>query len=74
MMKNYFEKNDEENFESMDSTFTPIRRADSRTRRFWPLHLKSKIKEVEDLRNQRLKKSMIEEVKVWRLNPSLQLK
>jgi hypothetical protein len=27
-----------ENFESMDSTFTPIGRADSRTRRFWPLY------------------------------------
>jgi hypothetical protein len=27
----------------MNSTFTPIRRADSRTRQFWPLHLKSKI-------------------------------
>jgi hypothetical protein len=27
----YFEKNEEENFESMDSTFTPIGRADSRT-------------------------------------------
>jgi hypothetical protein len=35
MMKNYFEKtmneNKEESFESMDSTFTPIGRADSIT-------------------------------------------
>jgi hypothetical protein len=58
-MKNYFEKNDEENFESMDSTFTPIGSADSRTRQFWPLHLKSKIYEVEDLM-----KSKIQEVEV----------
>jgi hypothetical protein len=34
-------KNEEENFESMDSTFTPIGRADSRTRR------KSKIEEMK---------------------------
>jgi hypothetical protein len=27
-MKTYFEKNEEENFESMDSTFTPMGRAD----------------------------------------------
>jgi hypothetical protein len=27
-----------ENFKSMDSTFTPIGRADSRTQRFWPLY------------------------------------
>jgi hypothetical protein len=54
-MKNYFKKNKEENFESIvagkhqkiNSTFTPIRRADSRTRRFWPLNLKSKIEEIE---------------------------
>jgi hypothetical protein len=26
-MKNYFEKDEEENFETMDSTFTPIGRA-----------------------------------------------
>jgi hypothetical protein len=69
-MKNYFDKNDEENFESMDSTFTPIGRADSRTRRFQEVkELKSKIKEskisgsrrieVEDSRSQRLKKSKI---------------
>jgi hypothetical protein len=37
-IKNYFEKNEEENFESMDSTFTPIRRA---------YFKKSKIKEIE---------------------------
>jgi hypothetical protein len=43
----------------MNSTFTPIRRADSRTRQFWPLHLKSKIYEV--WRSRRLKKS-----KNWR--------
>jgi hypothetical protein len=79
-MKNYFEKNDEENFESMDSTFTPIGRADSRTRWFWPLQLKkSKFEEVEDWKSQRLKKSKFEEVEdwrfeVWRLNPSLRLK
>jgi hypothetical protein len=35
---------------NIDSTFTPIGRADSRTRRFWPLHLKSKIYEVEELK------------------------
>jgi hypothetical protein len=52
-MKNYFEKNKKENFESMDSTFTPIERADSRTRQFWPLHLKSKIYEVKDSRSRR---------------------
>jgi hypothetical protein len=52
----YFEKNEEKNFESIiggkhqkiNSTFTPIGRADSRTRRFWALHLKSKIYEVKD--------------------------
>jgi hypothetical protein len=33
-MKDHFEENEEENFESMNSTFTPIGRADSRTRRF----------------------------------------
>jgi hypothetical protein len=47
-MKNYFEKNEEENFESMDSTFTLIGRADSRTRRFQEVEeLKSKIEEME---------------------------
>jgi hypothetical protein len=47
-MKNYFEKNEEENFESMDSTFTPIGRADSRTRRFQEVkELKSKIEEMK---------------------------
>jgi hypothetical protein len=50
-MKNYFEKNDEENFKSMDSTFTPIGRADSRTRRFQEVEeLKSKIEEIKDFR------------------------
>jgi hypothetical protein len=61
-MKNYFEKNDkkcfkkneEENFESMDSTFTPIGRGDFK---------KLKIEEIEDLKNRSLKKSKIEEVK-----------
>jgi hypothetical protein len=56
-MKNYVEKNEEENFESIvggkhqkiNTTFTPIGRADSRTRQFWPLHLKSKIYEVEKI-------------------------
>jgi hypothetical protein len=56
-MKNYFEKSEEENFESIvggkhqkiNSTFTPIGRADSRTRRFQEVEeLKSKIQEVED--------------------------
>jgi hypothetical protein len=55
-MNKYFEKNKKEKFESiiggkqqkMNSTFTPIRRADSRTQQFWPLHLKSKIEKVED--------------------------
>jgi hypothetical protein len=47
-MKNYFEKNDEENVESMDSTFTPIGSADSRTQRFWLFHLPNMIYEVED--------------------------
>jgi hypothetical protein len=37
-MKIYFEKNEEENFEYMDSTFTPIGRADFK---------KSKIEEIE---------------------------
>jgi hypothetical protein len=37
-MKNYFKKNEEENFESMDSIFTPIRREDFK---------KSKIEEIE---------------------------
>jgi hypothetical protein len=50
-MKNYFEKSEEENFESMDSTFTPIGSADSRTQRL----KKSKSEEVK-----RLKKSKIE--------------
>jgi hypothetical protein len=55
--KKYFEKNEEENFESiiggkhqkMNSTFTPIGSADSRTRRFQEVkELKSKIQEVKD--------------------------
>jgi hypothetical protein len=37
-MKNYFEKNEEENSESMDSTFTPIGRA---------YFKKSKIEEIK---------------------------
>jgi hypothetical protein len=37
-MKNYFEKDEEENFESMDSTFTPIGSAYSK---------QSKIEEIE---------------------------
>jgi hypothetical protein len=36
-MKNYFEKDEKENFETMDSTFTPIGRA---------YFKKSKIKEI----------------------------
>jgi hypothetical protein len=51
-MKNHFEESEEENFESMNSTFTPIGRVDSRTRRF---------QEVEELKS-KLKKSKIEEV------------
>jgi hypothetical protein len=67
-------KSEEENFESIiggnyqkiNSTFTPIGRADSRTRRFQEVkELKSKIEEMKDW-----KKSKIE---VLRLNPSLQL-
>jgi hypothetical protein len=38
-MKNYFEKNEEEKFESIDSTFTPIGRAHFK---------KSKIEEIKD--------------------------
>jgi hypothetical protein len=58
-MKNHFEENEEENFKSMNSTFTPIGSADSRTRRFQEVEeLKSKIKEIEDFR-----KTKIEEVK-----------
>jgi hypothetical protein len=34
----------------------------SRTRRFWPLHLKSKIEEIEDWRSRRLKHLKIEKV------------
>jgi hypothetical protein len=85
-------KSEEENFESIisgkhqkiNSTFTPIGRAYSRTQRFWPSHLKSKIEEIKEFKkskfkeNRRFKKSKIEEVEelkidVWRLNPSLQL-
>jgi hypothetical protein len=66
-MKN-FEKNKEENFESMNSTFTPIGRADSRTRRF---------QEVEELKKSKISRSRrieeVEDLKFWRLNPSLQL-
>jgi hypothetical protein len=60
-MKNYFENimNEEQGSKSLsplslastrniDSTFTPIGRADSRTRGFWPLHLKLEIEEIED--------------------------
>jgi hypothetical protein len=75
-MKNYFEKNEEENFESIvggkhhkiNSTFTPIGRADSRIRRFWPLHMKSKIEEIKVWRSQRLKKSKF--WRSWRLKKS----
>jgi hypothetical protein len=63
-MKNYFEKSEEENFESMDSTFTPIGSTDSRTRRFQEVEeLKSKIEEIKVFKkskfeeSQRLKKS-----------------
>jgi hypothetical protein len=69
-MKNYFEKNDEEKFESIvggkhqkiNSTFTPIGRADSRTRRFREVEeLKSKIEEMEVF-----KKLKFDEVENWR--------
>jgi hypothetical protein len=53
-------KSDEENFKSMDSTFPPIGKADSRARRFWPSHLKSKIYEVEEIKD--FKNSKFEEV------------
>jgi hypothetical protein len=59
-MKNYFEKSEEENFESIVGgkapenkldIFTPIRRADSRTQRFQEVEeLKSKIEEVEEIK------------------------
>jgi hypothetical protein len=39
-MKNYFKKNEEENFESMDSKFTPIGSA---------YFKKSKFEEAEDI-------------------------
>jgi hypothetical protein len=54
-MKNYFEKNEEENFESMDSTFTPIGSA---------YFKQSKIEEIEVWRSQRYVKSKIEEIEV----------
>jgi hypothetical protein len=51
-MKNYFEKNKEENFESMDSIFTPIGRADLKKSKFEEVRRRSlkkpKIYEVED--------------------------
>jgi hypothetical protein len=50
----------------MNSTFTLIGSIESRTRWFWPLHLKSKIYKVEDWRSQRLKKSKFKEVEDWR--------
>jgi hypothetical protein len=71
-MKNHFEENEEENFKSMNSTFTPIGRADSRTRRFQEVKELKKLKisrsqslkklkfeEVEERQSQRLKKSKI---------------
>jgi hypothetical protein len=54
-MKNYFKKNDEENFEYMDSTFTPI---GSEYFKNPTILAKSKIEEIKDL-----KKSKFEEVK-----------
>jgi hypothetical protein len=61
-------KSEEENFESIisgkhqkiNSTFTPIGRADSRTRRFQEVE---ELKKSKISRSQRLKKSKIEEVK-----------
>jgi hypothetical protein len=52
-MKNYFEKNEEENFKSMDSTFTPIGSA---------YFKQSKIEEIEVWRSRSLKKPKIYEV------------
>jgi hypothetical protein len=69
-MKNHFEENEKENFESMNSTVTPIGRADSRTRRFQEVEeLKSKIGEIKGFRksknqSRRLKKLKFEEVEV----------
>jgi hypothetical protein len=66
-MKNYFNKNDEENLESIvggkhqkiNSTFTPIGRADCAPDKIFgqPRYMKSKIYEAKDF-----KKSKIEEV------------
>jgi hypothetical protein len=69
-------KSDEEKFESiiggkhqkMKSTFTPIGRADSRTRRFWALYLKSKIYKVGDWRNRRFQE--VEDIWSRRLKKS----
>jgi hypothetical protein len=49
-MKKYFEKNKEENFESMDSTFTPIGREDCASdKKFGQRrYMKPKIYEVEN--------------------------
>jgi hypothetical protein len=58
-MKNYFEKNEEENFESMDSTLLPSGEQISRSRRLKKL----KLEEIEVSRSQRLKKLKFEEVK-----------
>jgi hypothetical protein len=74
-------KSEKENFESIvggkhqkiNSTFTPIGSADSRTRRFQKVEVwrsrslkKSKFEEVKVWRSQRLKKSKFEEVEDWR--------
>jgi hypothetical protein len=68
-------KNEEENFESMDSTFhshreSGFKKPDNFGHCIWSRSMKKpKIYEVEDWRNQRsrrLKKSKIKEVEVWR--------
>jgi hypothetical protein len=55
----FFEKNEEENFESMDSTFTPIGRAYFKKSKIEEIEVfkKSKFEEIEEL------KSKIEEIK-----------
>jgi hypothetical protein len=66
-MKYYFEKNEEENFESMNSIFYSHRESGFKNPKI------SGSRRIEFEKNQRLKKSKIYEVEVLRLNPSLQL-
>jgi hypothetical protein len=48
--ENYFEKNEEENFESMDSNISlPSGERIQEPDNFWALHLKSKFEEAEDI-------------------------